>query len=116
MPVRRLIAAVYVKDPARHEDLILLPGESPAPEIAALVTKPDAWDSPLCDDTEPEPIAVGEPDPTGGTAGSGQEQGEAGERARRRRRRGGPVRPPRNTLTVRPGACIPRLAPGCASR
>ncbi|MFE3526989.1 hypothetical protein ACFXOD_36535 [Streptomyces sp. NPDC059161] len=78
MPERRLIAAVYVKDPATHEDLILLPGESPAPEIAVLVTNPDAWDAPPCDDAEPEPIAIGEPDPTGGTAGSGQEQGEAG--------------------------------------
>ncbi|MFI6353398.1 hypothetical protein ACIBJF_12220 [Streptomyces sp. NPDC050743] len=49
MQVRRLIAAVYVKDPTTHEDLILLPGESPAPEIAALVTNPDAWDGPLQD-------------------------------------------------------------------
>ncbi|MFF4802339.1 hypothetical protein ACFY1U_28705 [Streptomyces sp. NPDC001351] len=73
----RLKAAVYVKDPATHEDLVLLPGESPPPEIAALVTNPDAWESPPCDDVEPEPIAVGEPDPTGGTAEPEREQGEA---------------------------------------
>ncbi|MGW3121380.1 hypothetical protein ACWDBW_30225 [Streptomyces sp. NPDC001107] len=79
MPGRRLIAAVYVKDPATHEDLILLPGESPAPEIAALVTNPDAWDAPPCDDdAEPEPIAVGEPDPTGEVPEPEPEQHEAG--------------------------------------
>ncbi|MGW3001111.1 hypothetical protein [Streptomyces sp. NPDC001155] len=66
--MRRLIAAVYVKDPATHEDLILLPGECPPPEIAALVTNPEAWDSPLVGGPEPEPIAVGEPDPTQGGA------------------------------------------------
>ncbi len=78
IPVRRLIAAVYVKDLATHEDLILLPGESPPPEIAALVTNPDAWDAPPHDDGdgEPQPIAVGEPDPTGGTAEPDREQGE----------------------------------------
>lgn len=74
----RLRAAVYVKDPATHEDLILLPGESPPPEIATLVTNPDAWESPPCDDAEPEPIAVGEPDPTGGTTEPDREPGEAG--------------------------------------
>ncbi|MGW3118527.1 hypothetical protein ACWDBW_15550 [Streptomyces sp. NPDC001107] len=87
MPVRRLIAAVYVKDPATHEDLILLPGECPAPEIAALVTNPDAWESPPCDEAEPEPIAVGEPDPTGGTSGSNQEQAEGTKKAPSRRTR-----------------------------
>ncbi|KOX53189.1 hypothetical protein ADL09_00970 [Streptomyces sp. NRRL F-7442] len=75
MPVRRLIAAVYVKDPETHEDLILLPGESPAPEIAAEVTNPNAWDAPSPDDAEPEPTAVGGPGPTAGTPD--QEQGEA---------------------------------------
>lgn len=78
MPGRRLIAAVYVKDPATHEDLILLPGESPDPEIAALVTNPDAWQAPPVDEDESEPIAVGEPDPTSGTADPDQEQGDAG--------------------------------------
>ncbi|MGV9272310.1 hypothetical protein [Streptomyces griseosporeus] len=78
MQVRRLIAAVYVKDPTTHEDLVLLPGESPAPEIAALVTNPDAWDGPLQEDAETEPIAVGEPDPTAGAAAPDSGQGEAG--------------------------------------
>ncbi|MER6127313.1 hypothetical protein ABT173_32965 [Streptomyces sp. NPDC001795] len=78
MQVRRLIAAVYVKDPTTHEDLILLPGESPAPEIAALVTNPDAWDVPSQDDAEPEPITVGEPGPAAGGGEPGSGQGETG--------------------------------------
>lgn len=86
MQVRRLIAAVYVKDPTTHEDLILLPGESPAPEIAALVTNPDAWDVPPQDDAEPEAIAVGDPDPTAGGAEPESGQGEAS--------RGGTKKPP----------------------
>ncbi|WP_369392762.1 hypothetical protein AB5J72_38200 [Streptomyces sp. CG1] len=51
-----------MKDPATHEDLIQLPGQSPAPEIADLVANSDAWDAPLGGD-EPEPIALGGPDP-----------------------------------------------------
>lgn len=77
MPVRRLIAAVYVKDPKTHEDLILLPGESPEPEIAALVTNPDAWDTPPHDHAEGKAIAVGEPDPNESTTGPAQGQGNA---------------------------------------
>ncbi|MDI3406271.1 hypothetical protein [Streptomyces cavernicola] len=42
----RLKAAVYVQDPATREELILLPGECPEPEIVALITHPDAWDVP----------------------------------------------------------------------
>ncbi|GHJ28525.1 hypothetical protein TPA0910_29580 [Streptomyces hygroscopicus subsp. sporocinereus] len=78
MQVRRLIAAVYVKDPTTHENLILLPGESPALEIAALVTNPDAWDGPLQDHAETELIAVGEPDPAASGAAPDSGQGEAG--------------------------------------
>ncbi|NUT50721.1 MAG: hypothetical protein HOV94_25945 [Saccharothrix sp.] len=42
---RRLKAAVSVHDPTTREELILLPGESPAPEVAELITNPDAWDA-----------------------------------------------------------------------
>jgi hypothetical protein len=72
-----LIAAVYVQDPSTREELILLPGECPDPEIAALVTNPEAWDVPP-DDCEPEPVAVGEPDPTEGEGELEPEQEEAG--------------------------------------
>ena len=74
----RLKAAVYVQDPTTREELILLPGESPDPEIAALVPNPDAWEVAPQDDAEPEPIAVGEPDPTAGSAEPDPGQGEAG--------------------------------------
>ncbi|WP_432153087.1 hypothetical protein [Streptomyces tricolor] len=74
----RLKAAVYVQDPTTREELILLPGDCPDPELAALVPNPDAWDTPPQDDAEPEPIAVGEPDPTAGSAEPDSGQGEAG--------------------------------------
>jgi hypothetical protein len=73
----RLIAAVYVQDPSTREELILLPGECPDPEIAALVTNPEAWDVPP-DACEPEPIVVGEPDPTAGKGDQGSGHEEAG--------------------------------------
>ncbi|MET8009504.1 hypothetical protein ABZU86_30630 [Streptomyces sp. NPDC005271] len=65
----RLKAAVYVQDPSTREEVILLPGECPASEIAALVTNPDAWDVPPddCESVvEPVPVAIGEPDPSTG--------------------------------------------------
>ncbi|NUK14056.1 hypothetical protein [Streptomyces lunaelactis] len=75
----RLIAAVYVQDPSTRQELILLPGECPSPEVAALVTNPDAWEVPPDEsEPEPEPVAVGEPDPTAGQAKPDQEQEEAG--------------------------------------
>ncbi|OKK07999.1 hypothetical protein AMK26_02840 [Streptomyces sp. CB03234] len=74
----RLKAAVYVQDPTTREELILLPGESPALEVAELITNPDAWDALTQDDADPEPVAVGEPDPTAGSAEPDSGQGEAG--------------------------------------
>lgn len=85
-PPRRLVAAVYVQDPRTREDVVLLPGESPAPEIAGLVTNPHAWDTPPSDGTGPggEPAPAGAPE----RAVTGQESEESA---------GGPVKksPPR---------------------
>ncbi|MER6011572.1 hypothetical protein [Streptomyces bluensis] len=78
MSARRLIAAVYVKDPETHEDLILLPGGSPVPEIAALVTHPDAWGAPCEEEAGQEPVSSGETAPTSVGARPDQESGEAG--------------------------------------
>ncbi|MBT2390664.1 hypothetical protein J7E87_14835 [Streptomyces sp. ISL-1] len=81
----RLKAAVYVQDPATREELILLPGECPDPEVAVLITNPDAWDQ-TPEEDEPETIAVGEPEPTekesapeaaGGEAGGGAKKPQA---------------------------------------
>uniref|UniRef100_A0AAU2UXQ3 Uncharacterized protein n=1 Tax=Streptomyces sp. NBC_00003 TaxID=2903608 RepID=A0AAU2UXQ3_9ACTN len=73
----RLKAAVYVQDPATREELILLPGDCPDPEVAVLITKPDAWDQ-ASEEGEPEQIAVGEPDPTGEESTPEAAGGEAG--------------------------------------
>ena len=75
----RLKAAVYVKDPTTYEELILLPGDSPEPEIAALVTNPDDWDAPLSpDDSKPEPPTGADPGPVEKSGGSGEEPGATG--------------------------------------
>ncbi|MBT2366147.1 hypothetical protein J7E88_12720 [Streptomyces sp. ISL-10] len=78
----RLKAAVYVQDPATREELILLPGESPDPEVAELITNPDAWDAVL-EESEPEPIAVGEPEPTEKDSASEAAGAEAGGGAKK---------------------------------
>lgn len=74
----RLKAAVYVKDPTTYEELILLPGDSPEPEIAVLVTNPDAWDAPPPPDGESEPPSGAEPGPVEETSGSEEEPGPTG--------------------------------------
>jgi len=74
----RLKAAVYVKDPTTYEELILLPGDSLEPEIAALVTNPDAWDvPPPHDGIAQEQMPDGEPDLAAEASTSGQEPGQA---------------------------------------
>ncbi|MFE7121399.1 hypothetical protein ACFU99_38805 [Streptomyces sp. NPDC057654] len=73
----RLAAAVYVQHPATREVLILLPGEKPEPEIAALVTNPKAWEEP--------PIVVGQEgaaDPAESEPGPEQVKKTAPRRAR----------------------------------
>ncbi|WP_329047151.1 hypothetical protein [Streptomyces sp. NBC_01422] len=40
----KLCKAVYVRDPERHRTVLLMPGEEPAPHLAALVTNPDCWE------------------------------------------------------------------------
>ncbi|WP_145497498.1 hypothetical protein [Streptomyces sp. CFMR 7] len=69
----RLKAAVYVRDPATREELILLPGECPEPEVAVLITNPDAWEEPPedCEESveKPEPSSdkdVGQETAAGG--------------------------------------------------
>ncbi|WP_033819801.1 hypothetical protein [Kitasatospora sp. MBT63] len=40
----RLAAAVHLDHPVTRERLVLQPGDEPAPEVAALITNPDAWE------------------------------------------------------------------------
>ncbi|MFE9559111.1 hypothetical protein ACFYOD_37400 [Streptomyces sp. NPDC006703] len=39
----RLAAAVHVQHPTTREWIVLEPGDEPAPELAAQITNPDAW-------------------------------------------------------------------------
>lgn len=61
----RLKAAVYVQDPATREEVILLPGQTPSPSVAALVANPEAWE---------ETPAASRPEP-----GGAEEAGSAAE-------------------------------------
>ncbi|MFJ9617858.1 hypothetical protein [Streptomyces noursei] len=92
MPVRHLIAAVYVQDPATREVLILLPGESPAPEIAALITNPDAWDAPA-PPVETEVVEVEEVEVTVSRSATGAAEEETAEAGGGGARKAPPRRP-----------------------
>jgi hypothetical protein len=35
---------VFVRDPAKHQDILLRAGEEPAPQYAVLVTNPACWE------------------------------------------------------------------------
>ncbi|TQF05540.1 hypothetical protein E6W39_29070 [Kitasatospora acidiphila] len=48
----RLAAAVHLDHPVTHERIHLQPGDEPEPEVAALITNPDAWQP---DEPAPEP-------------------------------------------------------------
>ncbi|MGI5262371.1 hypothetical protein [Streptomyces angustmyceticus] len=76
MAGRRLKAAVYVQDPTTREELVLLPGDCPEPEVAVLIPNPDAWEVPP-GECGPEPIAVGEPAPSGSVSAADPEADEA---------------------------------------
>lgn len=86
----RLKAAVYVQDPTTREELILLPGDCPDPEVAALITNPDAWEVPPDDCDEPdEAVAVEKAEPSESkddgqeeTAGAGGAKKPASRRGR----------------------------------
>ncbi|MFF7613539.1 hypothetical protein [Streptomyces lavendulae] len=52
----RLSAAVHVQHPTTREWVVLDPGEEPAPELAAEITNPDAWENGVL----PEPNADAE--------------------------------------------------------
>ncbi|MER7047929.1 hypothetical protein [Streptomyces jumonjinensis] len=85
MPMpRRLKAAVFVRDPATREELVLRPGDAPEPEIAALVTHPDAWDGPA-EDPE-EDVASSSPGSTPAGKPAGDEAGTGRKTASRRPR------------------------------
>ncbi|MFJ1900530.1 hypothetical protein [Streptomyces sp. NPDC088115] len=68
----KLSKAVHVRDPERHRTVLLLPGEEPAPHLAALVTNPDCWE----DGKAPSataPVAETEPEETAAVTSDGSE-------------------------------------------
>jgi hypothetical protein len=76
----RLKAAVYVQDPTTREELILEPGECPEPELAVLITNPDAWEVPPGDcDESAGPVSVEKPEPSE-SKDDGQEEADRRER------------------------------------
>ncbi|MFI9391912.1 hypothetical protein ACIG53_13625 [Streptomyces bauhiniae] len=76
----RLKAAVYVQDPSTREELILLPGECPDPEVAVLITNPDAWEEPPDDCDEPVSVEKSESSPE---EADGQEVAAGGSGAKK---------------------------------
>ncbi|MFJ2202916.1 hypothetical protein [Streptomyces violaceusniger] len=85
----RLKAAVYVQDPTTREELILRPGDCPDPEVAVLITHPDAWEVSPDDCEEPDgPVPVEKTEPSGeddgqeGTAGAGGTKKSQSRRSR----------------------------------
>ncbi len=75
----RLKAAVYVQDATTREELVLLPGDCPAPEVAVLITNPDAWEVPPDDCDEPdEAVTVEKAEPSESKADDQEETAGAG--------------------------------------
>ena len=70
----RLKAAVYVQDPSTREELILLPGDCPAREVAVLISSPDAWAEPPDGSDESDgPVLVEKGEPSA-SKDDGQEE------------------------------------------
>ncbi|MFI0141459.1 hypothetical protein [Streptomyces luteogriseus] len=75
----RLKAAVYVQDPTTWEEVILRPGESPDPEVAVLISHPDAWEEPSDDCDKPdEAVVMEKAEPSGSKAGGQEETADVG--------------------------------------
>ncbi|WP_143673793.1 hypothetical protein [Streptomyces sp. or20] len=75
----QLSRPVYVKDPDSHQTVLLHPGTSPEPRLAALVTNPAAWvDGKL--PRLPKAKADGDSGPSGSdpAAASGDDSGDNG--------------------------------------
>ncbi len=58
----RLAAAVHLDHPVTRERIILQPGDEPEPEVAALITNPDAWEPDETDDEVPEEDQASDPE------------------------------------------------------
>ncbi|MGW0822546.1 hypothetical protein [Streptomyces sp. NPDC002845] len=63
----RLAAAVHLQHPSTREPVVLQPGEEPKPEVAVLITNPDAWEDGIMPELpqpeEPDAALVPQPQP-----------------------------------------------------
>ncbi|MGW7728122.1 hypothetical protein OHQ89_17100 [Streptomyces canus] len=61
----RLAAAVHIQHPETREPIVLQPGEEPEPEVAELITNPDAWEDGILPElpVPEEPDAARAPEP-----------------------------------------------------
>jgi hypothetical protein len=73
-----LASTVYVRDPDSNQTVVLHPGTTPEPRLAALVTNPAAW----VDGKLPRlPKAKTEPDGSAGPTGDGQDDASGDDSA-----------------------------------
>ncbi|MGM9464552.1 hypothetical protein [Streptomyces murinus] len=72
-----------MQDPPTREEVILLPGDCPDPEVAVLITNPDAWEEPPDDCDEPEEGVVVEKFGPSGNEDGGQEETAGASGARK---------------------------------
>jgi len=82
----RLVTDVHVKDPKTRLMVHLRAGEEPAPEYAALVKNPDAWE----DGKPPAAAKTADTSTTSSTDGDGEDDGDkpAAKRTAKRPARG----------------------------
>ena len=86
----RLKAAVYVQDPTTREELVLVPGDCPEPELAVLITNPDAWEVPPSECDEPSgPVSVDKTEPSESKDDGQEDAAGAGGAKKPASRRGG---------------------------
>lgn len=57
----RLVTAVHVQHPQTREWVVLEPGDEPAPELAAEITNPGAWESGVLPEPEDQAEDEGQP-------------------------------------------------------
>ncbi|WP_327260031.1 MULTISPECIES: hypothetical protein [unclassified Streptomyces] len=70
----KLARTVFVRDPDKHQDVLLHPGETPAPHYAVLVTNPACWEGGKLPAAVKKHLAAGAEDGQGNDdAGAGQD-------------------------------------------
>lgn len=76
----QLARAVFVRDPVKHQDILLRAGETPAPEYAVLVKNPACWEGGKLPDAVKKHLAGNSEDDGKGNdvSGAGQDDASGG--------------------------------------